>query len=149
MAHRSLPEILAGYKEHKHLLPLLKEVHELYGCLPREFIPEIARSLGLSVAEVYGVGTFYSFLSTRPQGKNVIRVCKSAPCWLRNSDLIIETLKSELGIRPGETTRDGRFSLQLTNCIGACDQAPAMMINNTTYVDLTPGKILGILDGCE
>jgi NADH-quinone oxidoreductase subunit E len=147
MADKSLPQLLASYKERKHLLALLKEIQEVYGYLPAEFIPEIARSLGLPVAEVYGVGTFYSFLSARPQGRNVIRVCKSAPCWLKNYELIVETLKRELGIGPGETTQDGRFSLQLTNCIGACDQAPAMMINGTTYADLTPEKILEILDG--
>ncbi len=147
MADKSVPELLANYRERKHLIALLKEIQEVYGYIPGEFIPEIARSLGLPVAEVYGVGTFYSFLSAKPQGSNVIRVCKSAPCWLKNCELIVETLERELGIRPGETTPDGRFSLQLTNCIGACDQAPAMMINSTTYVDLTPEKIPEILDG--
>jgi NADH-quinone oxidoreductase E subunit len=147
MANKSLPELLTNYRERKHLLLLLKEIQEIYGYLPGEFIPEIARSLDLPVAEVYGVGTFYSFLSAKPQGSNVIRVCKSAPCWLKNCELIVETLQRELGIRPGETTSDGRFSLQLTNCIGACDQAPAMMINDTTYADLTPEKIPEILNG--
>ena len=146
MADKSLPQLLGNYKEQKDLLPLLKEIQDIYGYLPGEFIPEIARGLGLSISEVYGVGTFYSFLSVKPQGTNVIRVCKSVPCWLKNCELIIETLSRELGIKPGETTRDGRFSLQLTNCIGACDQGPAMMINDTTYVDLTPEKILESLN---
>lgn len=147
MADKSLPQLLANYKEQKDLLPLLKEIQDICGYLPREFIPEIARSLGLSISEVYGVGTFYSFLSVKPQGSNVIRVCKCVPCWLKNCELIIETLKRELGIKPGETTQDGKFSLQLTNCIGACDKGPALMINDTTYVDLTPEKIIEILNG--
>lgn len=147
MASKSLSELLDKYKEQKDLLPLLKEVQEAYGHLPQELMPEIASSLGLSVSEVYGVGTFYSFLSRKPLGTNVIRVCKSMPCWLRNYEAIVEALGRELGIKPGETTPDGKFSLELTNCIGDCDHAPAMMINDVTYSGVTPEKIAEMLSG--
>jgi len=133
--------------DRQELLELLIEVQSKFGYLSGELLVEIAKSLGLSVSEVYGVATFYSFLSAKPQGKNVIRVCKSVPCFLKSSQLIIESLKKELRIKPGETTPDSRFSFELTNCIGACDKAPAMMINHDVYGDLNPGKISEILAG--
>jgi NADH-quinone oxidoreductase subunit E len=129
----------------KDLLVLLERAQSRSGCLSRETIAELAESLGLSVGEVYGVASFYSFLSVEPQGRNVIRVCKSLPCYLKNSQLIIKSVRKAIGIEPGQTTLDGRFSFELTNCVGACDRAPAMMINDDVHVDLTPGKIAKIL----
>ena len=134
------------HKEETNLLPLLKEAQDRYGYLPEELVNELAKSLDIPVGEVYGVASFYSFLSTKPLGKNVIRICNCMPCYLKNSQSILETVEGELGIKPGETTEDGKFSLQLTNCIGACDQAPAMMINYKLYVNLTPKKTMEILE---
>ena len=135
--------------DQKNLLLLLEEAQSRFGYLSQELMVELAESLGISIGEVYGVATFYSFLSTEPQGRNVIRVCRSLPCFLKNSQLIIESVGQEIGIKPGETTPDGKFSFQLTNCIGACDKAPAMMINSDVYGDLTSKKISGILKACE
>jgi len=132
-------------KGQEDLLVLLKEAQSKFGYLTGELLIEIAKSLDLSVSDVYGVTTFYSFLSTRPLGRNVIRVCKSLPCFLKNYQTIIESVAREIGIKPGETTPDGKFSLQFTNCIGACDKAPAMMINHYVYTDLTPSKMSQIL----
>ncbi len=128
-------------KGQEKLLVLLKEAQYKFGYLPKEIMVELAKSLDISVGDVYGVATFYSFLSTKPQGRYVIRICKSLPCFLRNCQTIIKTVEAEIGIKLGETTPDGKFSFQLTNCIGVCDKAPAMMINNDVYVDLTPRKI--------
>ncbi len=133
----------------ENLLALLKAEQRISGYLSEKFIAEVANSLTIPVSEVYGVATFYTFLSTRPLGRNVIRVCKSVPCYLKNSQMIVESLKKELCIAPGETTLDGRFSLELVNCIGACDKAPAMLINNDVYGDLSPTKILEILKSYE
>ena len=127
------------------MLVLLKEAQSKFGYLPGEVIVELASSLGIPVNDVYGVASFYSFISTKPLGRNVIRVCKSLPCYLKHCQTIIESVEKEIGIKPGETTPDGRFSFELTNCIGLCDKAPAMMINNDAHVDLTPGKISQIL----
>jgi len=127
------------------LLVLLEEAQDKHGYLSRELLAELAESLGLSVSDVYGVASFYSFLLTKPLGRNVIRVCKSLPCYLKNSQIVIDYIEKEIGIRPGGTTADGRFSFELTNCIGACDRAPAMMINQDVYGDLTPEKISQIL----
>ncbi len=142
-------EILVRDKGRENLLELLKEAQGKFGYLPENIIVELAESLDIPTSEVYGVATFYSFLATRPQGRNVIRVCQSLPCFLKNSRMIIESVKEELGIGPGGITPDERFSLQLTNCIGACDQAPAMMINYDIHGDLTPKKIARILQAYE
>jgi len=136
-------------KDHENLLALLKRGQSKFGCVPDEFIAEAAQSLNITISKVYGVATFYSFLSTKPLGRNVIRVCQSLPCYLKNSQMIIERVAKELGIKPGETTADNRFSLELTNCIGACDKAPAMLINSDVHGDLTPGKISQILKSYE
>ena len=136
-------------KGQKDLLVLLEDAQDRFGYLSEELMAELAESLDISISDVYGVATFYSFLSTKPQGRNVIKICKSLPCYLKNSQTIIENVKKEIGIKPGETTPDGKFSFELTNCIGACDKAPAMMLNNDVYGDLTPEKISQILKSCK
>ena len=135
-------------RRRQDLLALLREEQDISGYLSGQFFEQIAQSMDLSTGEVYGVATFYHFLSTAPLGRNVIRVCKSVPCYLKSSQLVVEAIQSELGIQPGETTPDGRFSLQLVNCIGACDQAPAMLLNHDLHGSLTPGKIAKILKEC-
>ena len=127
------------------LLVRLQEAQSESGCSSPEVMTEIAESLGIPVNDVYGVASFYSFLSTKPLGRNVIRICKSLPCYLEHCQTIVETVEKELGIKPGETTADGRFSFQLANCIGLCDGAPAMLINDDAHVNLTPDKISQIL----
>ena len=132
-------------KNHHRLLELLKERQNRFGYLSEESLVEVAESLGLAVSEVYGVATFYAFLGSGPKGRHVIRICKSVPCFLKYSDTIVESIEKELGIKPGETTADGRFTLELTNCIGACDKAPAMMIDHDIHGELDRDKIVQIL----
>ena len=133
--------------KHQHeLLERLTEEQDRFGYLSGERLAEIARSLGLTISEVYGVATFYSFLSTKPRGRNVIRICKCLPCFLKQSAIIVDRIEQELGVKAGETTPDGKFSFELTNCIGACDKAPAMMVNHDVYGNLTPEKIPQILE---
>lgn len=131
-------------KNREELLVLLKDAQRA-GYLSEELIAELALSLNMSISDVYGVATFYSFFSTKPLGRNIIRICKSLPCYLKNYQTIVESVAKEIGIKPGETTPDGKFSFTLTNCIGACDKAPAMLINNDVHDDLTPRKISQIL----
>ncbi|HUV75830.1 MAG TPA: NADH-quinone oxidoreductase subunit NuoE [Dehalococcoidales bacterium] len=137
--------ISTRHQGREDLVVLLKEAQSKFGYIPEEVIAGLAETLHIPVNDVYGVASFYSFLDTKPLGRNVIRVCKSLPCYLKHSQLIIESVAREIGIKPGETTADGRFSFQLTNCIGACDGAPAMMINDEVHVDLTPEKIARLL----
>ncbi|OGN99507.1 MAG: hypothetical protein A2Y58_03310 [Chloroflexi bacterium RBG_13_51_52] len=136
----------ATKKTFDNILLTLEETQEKVGYLPAEFMVELADSLDVPVSDVYGVASFYSFLATRPPGRNVIRICKSLPCHLKDGQTIIDTIEKEIGVKPGRTTPDGRFSFELTNCIGLCDGAPAMLINHNVHVDLTPGKIASILD---
>lgn len=127
------------------LLELLKAEQRTKGYLSEEALARIATNLQMPLGEAYGTATFYSFLSTKPRGRHVVRICKSLPCYLNGASMIIASLKETLGIAPGETTADGRFSVELVNCIGACDQAPAMLLDDTVYGTLTPGKIADIL----
>jgi len=124
---------------------LLKEAQDKAGYLSREVMVELAESLGMARSDVYGVATFYSFLSIKPLGRNVIKICRSLPCHLKEYQTIVESIEREIGISPSQTTEDSRFSFTMTNCIGACDKAPAMMINDNVHGDLTPEKIAGIL----
>ncbi len=109
----------------------------------------IAQETGLSYSEVYGVATFYSLFSLKPQGEYVIRVCNSGPCHLMGSKSIFDVLEKELKIKIGETTADGRFTLEEVSCLGICNEAPAMMINEKVYGSLTPQKIREILIGLK
>jgi len=127
------------------LLDLLKETDRTTGFLSEEALTQIATSIQMSVGDAYGTATFYSFLSTKPQGRHVIRICKSLPCFLKDASMIIARVRETLGIAPGETTADGCFSFELSNCIGACDQAPAMLLDDTLYGSLTPDRITDIL----
>jgi len=136
-------------RERELLLDMIKEEQEKNGGVFQAVMTEMAASLGVSVGEVYGVTTFYSFLSTEALGRHVIRICKSVPCHLQDAEMLIECIQKEIGIGPGETTADGRFTLELTNCIGACDQAPAMLVDDEVYGDLTSEKIGEILQSFD
>lgn len=127
------------------LLAKIKEQHDRQGHLCGEAMESLAQSFGLPLSEVYGVATFYSFLSTEPRGRHLIRVCRSMPCHLQESGEVVAWISRELGIEPGQTTPDGRFTLELTNCIGACDQAPAMLLDEVVYGGLDPQKVAHIL----
>ncbi len=137
--------IATRHKGQEDLLALLKEAQNKFGYVPEAAMAELAESLDIPINDVYGVATFYSFISIEPLGRNVIRICKSLPCDLKNYQTIVNSVEQEIGIKLGETTLDNRFSFQLTNCIGACDKAPAMMINHEVYGNLTPDKISKIL----
>jgi len=126
-------------------LGMIKGEQEKNGYVSQAAMAGMAQSLGVSVGEIYGVTTFYSFLSTQPLGRHVIRICKSVPCFLKGGETVAAAIKEALGIGPGQTTEDGRFTFELTNCIGACDQAPAMLVDDALYGDLTTEKIGEIL----
>lgn len=133
----------------EQLLNLIKEEQARSGYVTESGMKAIAQSLGIPLGEVFGTATFYSFLDTKPRGRHVIRVCKSVPCYLQNGEKIASFIEKELKIAPGEITADGQFSFELTNCIGACDQAPAMLIDDDLYGDLNPEKIKAILQSYE
>lgn len=108
---------------------------------------DIAKAFDLSESEVYSISTFYHFLGMQPEGVHIIRVCKSLPCHFKESAKILDTLKKELAIEEGQITQDGKFSLEVVNCIGACDLSPAIMIDENIYGNLTAEKVTALLAG--
>jgi len=129
----------------KNLLVLLERTRDVYGYVPDQALTGLAEQLGLPVVDVYAAATFYRSLPMRPLGRHVIKVCKSVPCYLKNNRPVIDAVEKELGVGPGQTSDDGLFSLQMVNCIGACDKAPAMMIDDEVFGDLTPERVPEVL----
>jgi NADH:ubiquinone oxidoreductase subunit E len=127
------------------LLAMITEEQRTFGFVSESSMFSMAQKLCIPLAEVYGVVTFYVFFSLKPQGKHVVRACRSVPCHLKKSEMVASWIGDYLGIKAGETTQDGRFSFELTNCIGACDQAPAMLIDDALYGDLNQGRVAEIL----
>jgi [NiFe] hydrogenase diaphorase moiety large subunit len=127
------------------LLPVLQDIQIRYGHISDFAQQEVARMLDIHPVEVYGVITFYSFLSTEAKGKYIVRLCQTISCDLAGKASMAKILEGELGIKFGETTTDKKFSLEYVNCMGMCDQGPAMLINEVVYTKLTPHRIVEIL----
>ena len=127
------------------LMPILQGIVKKHNYLTDEAMVEVAKELDISAAEVYGTASFYTFLDTTTRGKYVIRVCKTITCAMKGKAEIIETIEDMLKIKIGETTSDKMFSLLETNCIGWCHKAPAILINELPYTELTPEKVAEIL----
>ena len=127
------------------LMPILQEIVQRHNYLTDEAMVEVAKELDISAAEVYGTASFYTFLDTKAKGKYVIRVCKTITCSMKGKSDIISTLEDMLKIKVGETTADKQFSLLETNCIGWCHKAPAILINEMPYTELTPEKVSEII----
>ncbi len=132
-------------RERSSLLPILQGVVEQEKFLSEYSMTEIARELNLPAADVYGTATFYSFLEYKKMGRYIIRLCKTITCSMKGENQILLTIQDLLKIKVGETTPDGNFSLLQTNCLGFCHKAPAMLINNEVYNELTPEKVRDIL----
>ena len=127
------------------LIQILHMAQGIYGYLPLQLQQFIAEKLGKPLSEVSGVITFYSFFSTEPKGENTIRVCLGTACYVRGGKKIIERLREILDIDVGGTTKDGKFTLEVMRCIGACGLAPAMTINNKVYKQVNPDKLRNII----
>ncbi len=142
-------EICAKYTPTKD--NLIAILHEIQDSHPQHYISSdavvaVAEYLSVPENHIYGVLTFYSMYSTQPRGKNIIRLCESPPCYIKGSENILRKLKSLLGVSVGETTKDGKFTLELCACLGVCGNAPVMMINDDVYGDLSEEKLEDIID---
>jgi len=143
---RRLGRLLASMgKRPGALIPLLQGAQELFGYLPEEAMARIARALGLSPAEVYGVATFYGQFRLKPAGKHIVTVCHGTACHVAGAERISGALERALGVKAGETTRDRKFTLRDVACLGCCSLSPVMMINKTVYGKLTPAGTPAIL----
>ena len=129
------------------LLPIMQAVVEREKYLSEYSMIEIAKQVDIPAAEVYGTATFYSFIETKPTGEYIIRICKTITCAMKGKNQVLFAIQNMLKIKLGETTPDKRFSLLETNCLGWCHKAPAMMVNNEVYTELTPEKVRDILSG--
>jgi NADH-quinone oxidoreductase subunit E len=128
-----------------NLLPILQGVVEQEKYLSEFSMLEIARELDLPASEVFGTATFYSFLEYKKMGKYIIRICKTITCSMKGKNQVLLAIEDMLKIHLGETTADGTFSLLQTNCLGFCHKAPAMLVNNEVFTELTPEKVREIL----
>lgn len=136
-----LDEVLEEYKENPGgLIPVLQIAQGLFGYLPENVLHKIAKGLDKPYSEVAGVVGFYSFFSTHPRGKNVIRVCLGTACYVRGGKQILDALKKKLKIDVGETTEDQQFSLEVGRCFGACGLAPVVMVNDETHQRVKASK---------
>ena len=148
------PEQEAQLKEviQKHMddpgavMPVLQEAQDIYGYLPLEVQQMIAEGLNVPVDEVYGVATFYSQFALSPKGKYNISVCLGTACYVRGSERLLDEIKRILGIEVGETTEDGKFSLDCLRCVGACGLAPVVMIGEHVYGRLEVKDVRKIMD---
>lgn len=127
------------------LITILQKTQDIYGYLPKDAIIYISERTGIAESEIMGVATFYTQFSLAPVGKYLIMLCQGTACHVNSSELILQTIKDELGIEDGETTEDGMFSLKCVACLGCCSLSPVMMINESTYGSLTPEKTKKIL----
>jgi len=132
-------------KKPSSLIPILQSVQKRHGYLPRNFMEEIGGYLGLAPSKVYSVASFYSQFRFEPLGEHLIKVCHGTACHVKGSETVTETVESELGVSMGETTEDGQFTVERVACLGCCSLAPAMMIDDTVYGNLTREKIKDIL----
>lgn len=127
------------------LITILQKAQDVYGYLPTDVIYHIAEATGNSPAKVMGVATFYTQFRLKPVGKYLIMQCQGTACHVNGSERIAAAITEELGIRDGETTEDGLFTLKNVACLGCCSLSPVMMINGETYGTLTPEKTINIL----
>ncbi len=128
------------------LIPVLQKAQDIYGYLSEETIRKIAEALHMHPAQVYGVATFYTQFRLEPVGEHIIKVCHGTACHVAGAERITEAFAQELGIENGQTTPDGKFTLEVVACLGCCSLAPVVMIDKTTYGNLTPDDVKKILD---
>lgn len=147
---KEMEEILNQYPKQKDsLIAILNEVQEKYGYIPKQCQMEISKYLNIPMAEIYGVITFYSRFTTTPKGKYNIAVCLGTACFVKGSQSILDRLKERLKISGGETTPDGKFSIDEVRCVGACGLAPVFMVNDEVYGNATVKMLDEVLDKLE
>lgn len=146
-AVKRVEEIIAEYKdETTPLMMILSQVQKEYGYIPFEVQEIVSERLNIPVSEIYGVVTFYSFFSLKPKGKFVIGVCLGTACYVKGAQQVCDKFSEVLGIKPGETTEDGLFTIDALRCIGACGIAPAVSINGKVYPKMSVTQVPQIVE---
>jgi len=143
---KRIDEIIKEHTDKKGaLIPVLQKIQKDVGFIPVEVQRKVAKMLDIPEKDVYGVSTFYSFFSMIPRGRNNIRVCLGTACFVKGGKKIADKITKELGIKPGQTTADRKYSLQANRCLGACGLAPTIVINNKIYPKVNPEKVMDII----
>ncbi len=127
------------------LIPILQDIQENYRYLPEECLIIVAERLQIPLIEVYGVATFYQSFSLIPKGEHIITVCLGTACYIRGGTNMVDVLTKELNIKPGETTKDKKFSLETVNCLGCCAIGPMVLIDGEYYGEMTPQKVIKLI----
>ena len=136
-------------EEKAELIPILHEVNREFGYISDEAIIELSERMNIPSSHIYSVATFYRMLSTEPRGRHVIQFCESAPCHVAGGRQVWQKLKSELGLKKGETSEDDKWTLLTTSCLGLCGVGPVMVIDNDVYGNVTSEQVPGILANYE
>ena len=146
-AEKQIIEIISRYKDEKTpLMMILSDIQKEFGYIPLEVQELVSEQIGVPVAEIYGVVTFYSFFSLNPKGKYVIGVCLGTACYVKGAQQVIDKFSEILNIKAGETTEDGLFTLEALRCIGACGIAPALSINGKVYPKVAVSDVPAIIE---
>lgn len=130
----------------QYALAAMQDMQRQFGYLPREGLEALSKHLSCPFSQLYSMATFYKAFSLKPKGKHIIKLCDGTACHIRGGSVLLEGVERELGIRPGETTADGLFSLLLVNCLGSCAIAPVILIDDTFYGRMTLEKLPGVLN---
>ncbi len=144
---QEIADLIERYYKGKEdcLIQVLHAAQEIYGYLPLELQRFIADQLGLPASQVSGVVSFYSFFSVKQRGQHTIRVCLGTACYVRGGKKLVDHLMKSLDVEIGDTTKDGKYTFEIARCIGACGLAPAIMIDDVVYKQMTPSKVDSIL----
>ncbi|MBC7288307.1 MAG: NADH-quinone oxidoreductase subunit NuoE [Armatimonadetes bacterium] len=148
---RELDDVIARMKElypehvQSALIPVLHYVQNRFGYIPEKAINHVAQSLGVPTSYVMGVASFYSYFSLKPKGLYTVQVCLGTACYVRGSKAVLDEFCRELGIEPGETTEDELFTVREARCLGACGQAPVVMVNEDVFARVKPGQVVDII----
>jgi NADH:ubiquinone oxidoreductase subunit E len=147
MPHSSLSSILDGRRSQPHqLIEVLQDVQEHYGYIPEEAMRGISKELGMPLADVYSVASFYKAFSLKPRGKNVVTVCTGTACHVRGAKMILDQATGQLGVAPSEMTKDGLFTIEQVNCLGACALGPVVTENGSCHHHMNPSKMRKLLN---
>jgi len=145
---KQITAIAERYREEPHqLMRILLDIQKVASnAIPREVAVVVSRVTGIPEAELYSFISFYAMISPKARGKYVIRMCESAPCHVTGAVAVMEAITKTLGLSPGETSADGRFTLEYCQCLGVCESSPAILVNDVVYKDLTPGRAATLME---
>ena len=136
-------------KDRSALISVLQDVHAEYNYLPEGSLDVISREMGISLASIYGVATFFRAFSFKPRGRHLATVCMGTACHVRGSTTLLAEAEERLGISPGETTRDRRFTLETVNCLGCCAVGPLMVVDGEYHGEMDKKGVEAVLEGCS